>query len=182
MSRTFLIALRYALLLSAILLLLTIILQTDTRFLWKTLKEISGLWLGLGLLCILANFGCAAKRLQALIAPELSYIAVFEAVMAAFLLNYASMIQGLGIGAKIGLMKIHQVPVSRSMAGIASEITLDLLFTGCVAIAFVLATRAIPWAALDIGSYAMLVWAGAILVAIVGIVLLHRRDFFLRLR
>ena len=58
--------------------------------------------------------------------------------MAGYLLNYASMIQGLGLGAKIGLLKGENVPVNRSLAGSIGEILLDILFTATVSAIFLL--------------------------------------------
>jgi len=122
----------------AVFLLGALLLRADVKFLWQVLHTASVPWVFLSLLCIFYNFACAAKRYQILVAPKMDYAKIMEVIMAGFLLNYASMVQGIGIGAKVGLMKARQVPVSRSMAGIASEIGVDLLFTGCVGLVYIL--------------------------------------------
>ena len=138
LSKKLFIVLRYAMLFLALFLLGTLLLRADADYLWQVLRRASVPWVCLSLLCIAINFACAAKRYQILAAPEISYMKIMEVIMAGFLLNYASMVQGIGIGAKVGLMKARQIPVSRSMAGIASEIGVDLLFTGSVGLAYIL--------------------------------------------
>lgn len=97
---------------------------------------LSPAWVLLTLATIIANFLFAARRYQMLVANDLPFLKVLETIMVSFLLNYASMVQGLGIGAKIGMMKVDGVRASRSIAGIFSEIVFDLLFAVGVGIVF----------------------------------------------
>lgn len=131
--KTVLTFLRPVLLLLAILFLGRLLSQIGFELFVATIKTLSIFWVLLTLVCIVSNFACAARRYQALVAPEVAYLKVLEAVMASFLLNYASLVQGVGIGAKIGLMKARGIPASRSLAGILTEISFDLVFTLIVA-------------------------------------------------
>jgi uncharacterized membrane protein YbhN (UPF0104 family) len=110
----------------------------------KILKSLSFSWIGCAALCILANFGCAAYRFKVIVSSQLKYMAILEVVMASYLLNYASMVQGLGIGAKIGLMKSKGVEIKRSLAGIWVEILFDLFCTFPVALIYFLYYGVLP--------------------------------------
>jgi len=101
-----------------------------------TAKNLSPAWVGMALVFWAANLSLATLRFRSLAAPEMRFRHVLEVVMAGFLLNYASMVQGVGIGAKIGLMKGRRVPATRSLAASGGEVILDLLFTGLVTAAF----------------------------------------------
>lgn len=97
---------------------------------------LSPAWVLLTLATIIANFLFAARRYQMLVAGDLPFLRVLDTIMVSFLLNYASMVQGLGIGAKVGMMKVDGIRASRSIAGIFSEIVFDLLFAVGVGIVF----------------------------------------------
>jgi len=116
--------------------------------------------------CVLANFGFSALRYQTLVAPDKPFLMVLETIMASFLLNYASMIQGVGIGAKIGLMQANGIHSSRSVAGVVAEIGFDILFTCAVGLVFYLVS---PYASqlqnkLPVSPGVMLAVAGVVLL------------------
>lgn len=93
----------------------------------------------LALLAWLMNLLVAAQRFRALAAPHLKYFKVFEVVLVSYLLNYGSMVQGVGIGARVGLLKGEQVAVARSLAGTGAEVIFDLIFTVSVTLVFAIA-------------------------------------------
>lgn len=128
--------LRPVLLLVAILLLLYLIQKIGPAKLLALTLNFSPAWICAVILCCAVNISLAAIRYRTLVAPELEYSNVLEIVMAGYLLNYASMIQGLGLGAKIGLMKGQNIAVNRSLAGSIGEILLDIIFTGTVSAIF----------------------------------------------
>ena len=68
---------------------------------------------------------------------QLSFGYFLQVILASFLLNYASMVQGLGLGAKMGMLKTRHVPISHSSAGIWLEICLDILICSCIIAIFV---------------------------------------------
>ena len=171
--------LRYLLLAVAVTLLFVLLMRSDTAMLWQTLADMSLIWLVLSPLCIFINFACAARRYQALVAPDMPYKQVMEAVMASFLLNYASLVQGLGIGAKIGLMKARKVPVSRSMAGVASEVVIDFLFTAGVGLCFLLFYGAAILPEFDASRWSYLLVA-VLILPLLAVALLSVRSRYLQ--
>lgn len=181
MNNKFLAYLRPVLLLLAVAFLALLLSRVSSDDLTSMAQTLSPLWVLFVLLCITANFAFAAKRFQVMVAPQLEYLKVLEITLAGFLLNYASMVQGIGIGAKIGLMKARGVQVSRSMAGISVEILLDLLLTGIVAVIY-LHYRGL-FAELLSSMPALLLLLVLLLLlplAVLGFTLLSRRFTFLR--
>ena len=107
------------------------------------LKNLTGLilsfspkWIIVALICWAINLLIATFRLCFIASLKLPHTKVLKVIMVSYLLNYASMVQGLGIGVKIGMLKGHRVPVSRSLSGIGGEIFLDLFFTGLVTLLY----------------------------------------------
>jgi|GEM_PF-1868863 len=90
----------------------------------------------LAILAWLMNLMVAAQRCKSLAAPHLKYFRVFEVVLVSYLLNYGSAVQGVGIGARVGLLKGEQVAVARSLAGTGAEVIFDLIFTVSVTMIF----------------------------------------------
>lgn len=128
--------LRPFLLVVVVIVLVYLVHHVGPQKILDTVKGLSPAWVGLALLFGAANILLAALRFRALAAPDMKYRHVLEVVMAGFLLNYASMVQGVGIGAKIGLMKGRRVPAARSLAASGGEVILDLAFTGLVTAVF----------------------------------------------
>jgi len=132
-------AMRYirpVLLIIAIGLLVYLIHRAGPKELLDIVLGLSPAWIAAALFFGLINLMLAALRYKSLAARELKYHQVFEVILASYLLNYASMVQGVGIGAKVGLMKGRRVPASRSLGGAGGEVVFDLLFTGLVAAVF----------------------------------------------
>ena len=127
-------------------------------------------WLLLAFACMAANICLAALRYQRLMNTGLSFTYFLEVILASFLLNYAAMVQGLGLGAKIGMLKTRQVPVTQSSASIWLEICLDVLVCSML-VAIFLAIEFEP------GSEKLLVVViplGIVLAASVAVALLGR--------
>lgn len=116
--------------------LIYLIHRVGVQKLIETAKGLSPGWVAAALIFWALNVMTAAVRFRSLAAPEVKYIHVLEVVMAGYLLNYVGMIQGAGVGAKVGLMKGRQVAASSSLAGAGGEVILDFLFTGIVAVVF----------------------------------------------
>ena len=100
------------------------------------LLNLSPGYIFLALIAWLLNLSMAAQRFRSLAAPHLKYSKVFEVVLISYLLNYGSMVQGVGIGARVGLLKGEQVAVARSLAGSGAEVIFDLIFTVGVTLVF----------------------------------------------
>lgn len=118
-----------------------IILLLVTRIGWgrfvSIVRGLSPGWVFLALTAWLLNLSIAAQRFRSLAAPHLAYHKVLEVVLIGYLLNYASMVQGVGIGAKVGLLKGEKVAVARSLAGSGAEVIFDLIFTVAVTLVFI---------------------------------------------
>jgi uncharacterized membrane protein YbhN (UPF0104 family) len=128
--------LRYALLVVSVLILIYLVSQAGFRQIVLQLSSMHFGWLLLAFVFMAANFCFASLRYQCLINTELSFRHVLEVILASFLLNYASMIQGLGLGAKVGMLKARAVPISHSSAGIWLEISLDVLASSTIVMFF----------------------------------------------
>lgn len=128
--------LRPALLIAVILALVYLINRVGPKKMLNTFSSLSPEWMAASMLLWGMNIMFATWRYRSLAAPELKYAEVLEVMMTGYLLNYVAMVQGAGVGAKIGLMKSHNVPASNSLAGAASEVILDLLFTGMIVVIF----------------------------------------------
>ncbi len=127
---------RLALLIVAVFLLIYLINRVGHKELLGILSCLSPAWVLAALFFGFVNLMIAAMRYKSLAAQNVKYWKVFEVILASYLLNYASMVQGIGIGAKVGLLKGHNVSASRSLAGAGGEVIFDLLFTGLVAAIF----------------------------------------------
>lgn len=161
---------RILLLIAAVSLLVYLVAQVGFARIVQYLATMHTGWLFLAIACMGANICLAALRYQRLIHTDLPYRYFLEVILASFLLNYAAMVQGLGLGAKIGMMKTRHVPVTRSSASIWLEICLDVI----VCSIFVVTLLAIIS---ETSSSKMLVVAvplGFILAATVAIALLGR--------
>jgi|TARA_R110002073_G_scaffold129760_8_gene276163 uncharacterized membrane protein YbhN (UPF0104 family) len=128
--------LRYALLSLSVSLLLYLIVQAGVDEILLRLSEVHIGWLLLTFACMWGNLCSAALRYQCLLATRVSFLRVLEVIMASFLLNYGSMVQGLGLGAKVGILKARQIPVSQSSAGIWLEVCLDVLICSSIVTVF----------------------------------------------
>lgn len=100
------------------------------------IRKISPFYVSLALAVWLLNLVVAGLRFRSLSAPQLQYGKVFEVLLLSYLLNYASAVQGAGVGARVGLLRGEKVAVSQSLAGSGAEVLLDLLFTATVALIF----------------------------------------------
>ena len=113
--------LRYSLLAVSVSLLMYIIVRVGTDKIVSHLTNIHLGWTTLAMMCIAANFFFATLRYRLLLASDMNFKDLLEIVMASYLLNYASLIQGLGLGVKIGMLKARDIPISHSSAGIWLE-------------------------------------------------------------
>lgn len=177
--RRYMLLARLVLLGVAIFLIIFLADRVGFRNLLGILSGMSPHWVIAALFFGLLNFMIATVRYRSLIAHDLKYAKVFEVVLASYLLNYASMIQGIGIGAKVGLLKGHRVPASRSLAGAGGEVIFDLLFTGLVTGGFAIY---VGWGRSGLGSFRLEV-AGIIMgmLMIIGFGVIYyakKTDFF----
>jgi uncharacterized membrane protein YbhN (UPF0104 family) len=78
------------------------------------------------------NLALGTLRFRRFSRIDVSYSEAAEIYLTAFLLNYASMIQGVGVGAKISLLGEKNVAVPQSIATVILEVLFDVLFTGAI--------------------------------------------------
>ena len=107
---------------------------------WSRLVDIvSGMSIPLVLLALLPwviTLALGAYRLKLLARTDIPLFDIFTIYIYSYLLNYASAIQGVGTGAKIGLLRMKKISIAKSSASISLEIFYDLLLTVLVSLVF----------------------------------------------
>ena len=169
-SKTLFRLFRILLAFAAVALLVFLVAQVGFARILEHLSTLHLGWLSLAIGCMAVNISLAALRYQRLINTNLSFLYFLEVILASFLLNYAAMVQGLGLGAKVGMLKTRQVPITRSSASIWLEICLDVLVCS-ILVAVFLAIKFEP------GSEKLLIVAvplGIVVAASVAVALLGR--------
>lgn len=78
------------------------------------------------------NLALGTLRFRRFSRIDVSYREAAEIYLTAFLLNYASMIQGAGVVAKVSLLGEKNVAVPRSVATVILEVLFDVLLTGAI--------------------------------------------------
>jgi len=127
---------RYGVLLLACIFLFQLVSSVGFSSFQETLRGLSWCWIAAALLFVLGNFLIVTLRYRILVATNSTFLEITYVTATSFLLNYASMVQGLGMGAKVGLLKAREVPAAHSIAGITLEVFLDV--TCALVLVFVL--------------------------------------------
>ena len=100
---------------------------------WSNIVEIlstmSPSFLCLAILAWILNLIIGTLRFKRFLSTDLRFLEIFEVYLYGFLLNYAAAIQGLGIGARVGMLKMKKVRISKSSAGIGTEIIYDIILS-----------------------------------------------------
>jgi len=174
-SRQFIRLARLAVFIATLFLLIYLINRVGLKELSDIIFSLSPAWVVAALFFGLVNLMIAAVRYKCLAAQDLKYWNVFEVILASYLLNYASMVQGVGIGVKVGLLKGHQIPASRSLAGAGGEVVFDLLFTGLVAAIF---AGYVGWGKSGLGNLHPAVMAAAAIILGTGTLFFARTTEF----
>lgn len=107
------------------------------------LSELIGVWdsmnkfyVMLALVPWMLTLVFSAYRLKRIVNSDICFFDMFKIYIYGYLLNYASPIQGFGAGAKIAMLKMKNVKISRSSASVSSEIAYDILLTAVIAAIF----------------------------------------------
>ncbi|WP_460236493.1 lysylphosphatidylglycerol synthase transmembrane domain-containing protein [Aurantivibrio plasticivorans] len=119
---------RKALVLIAILLLFYLSVNFGLERLLSLFREIDIYWFLLVCVCVSVNFILVVLRYRYLVSIDLPLRGVAEVVASSFLLNYASMVPGVGAVAKVGMLKEWNIPVVRSSVAVGFELILDVFF------------------------------------------------------
>ena len=118
--------LKYILSLIGCFILFLIIRKAGWNNIIGILSMLSPSFLCLAILAWILNLVIGALRFKKFLSTDLKFLEIFKIYLFGALLNYAAPIQGLGIGARVGMLKMKQVSVSRASAGIGSEIIYDI--------------------------------------------------------
>lgn len=106
---------------------------------WGNITEILStmhpVFLCLAILAWILNLVLGTLRFKRFLATDLKFLELFEIYLFGSLMNYAAGIQGLGMGARVGMLRAKKVSVSRSSAGAGSEIICDIVLSAVIAIA-----------------------------------------------
>ncbi len=101
-----------------------------------TLKEMSKSYLLLAISMVTANFLLSASRLKIVTGTKQTYLNVLQILMYSMLMNYIISAKGFGQMVKVGLFKLKGDRISNSMAGVSSELILDIAAAGLIFLTF----------------------------------------------
>jgi uncharacterized membrane protein YbhN (UPF0104 family) len=74
----------------------------------------------------------AAVRFRRFLYSDLHFIEIFEIFLFGYLYNYAGGVQGIGVAARLGMLKLKDVDISKSSASIGSEIVCDAAISAAI--------------------------------------------------
>jgi len=143
-----------------------------------TFVNLDAKYLMLGLFFWVLNLLVATYRFKAFCDIELPFKKLFDIYLYGVILNYASAIQGLGIGTKIGLLKLNKVKVPKSAASISLEIIFDILFAGSVFIIFTLIYYDLIATKFGSANKFLILGLVAGILSLTGAMFLRKIDFF----
>lgn len=127
---------KFILMLAGILILALLIKKVGLRELWEIVKGMNPAYVALALVPWILTLVVGAYRLKRLVKADISFFEIFRIYCYGYLLNYASPIQGFGAGAKIAMLKMKKVKISRSSASVSSEIGYDIMLTLAIVLIF----------------------------------------------
>ena len=123
---------RYILLFAGVFLIFLVIRRIGLN---EFLRMISSLRLSFIILaCIIwaVTLFLAAFRFRLFLNSHLDFYEIFEIFLFGYLYNYAGGVQGVGIAARLGMLKLKKVDIARSSASIGSEIVCDALVSAAI--------------------------------------------------
>ena len=128
--------LKFILMFVGILILALLIKKAGLTKLWGTIIGMSPFYIMLAVLPWVLTMVLGAYRLKKIVNSKISFFDIFKIYSYGYLLNYASPVQGFGAGAKIAMLKMKNVKISKSSASVSSEIVYDIMLTLVVIILF----------------------------------------------
>lgn len=120
---------KFVLMLVGILILLLLIRKVGLDELLAVWNSMNKFYVLLAVVPWVLTIIFGAWRLKKIVNSDIGFFEIFKIYSYGYLLNYASPIQGFGAGAKIAMLRMKKVKVSRSSASIGSEIAYDILVT-----------------------------------------------------
>lgn len=127
---------KFILMLVGILILALLIKKVGVGELLEIIKGMNPFYIVLAIVPWILTLVIGAYRLKKLVKADIGFFEMFRIYCYGYLLNYASPIQGFGAGAKIAMLKMKKVKISKSSASVGSEIGYDVLFTLAIVVVF----------------------------------------------
>lgn len=127
---------KFVLMLVGILILALLIKKVGVKELFDIISRMNPLYVLLALIPWILTLVFGAYRLKRIVKAKISSYEMFKIFCYGYLLNYASPIQGFGAGAKIAMLKMKKVKISKSSASVSSEIGYDIIFALAIVIIF----------------------------------------------
>ncbi|MFC1729997.1 YbhN family protein [candidate division KSB1 bacterium] len=127
---------KFLLMLVGLLILVLLIKKVGLAQLMSIVNEMNPIYVLIAAVPWIFTMFAGAYRLKKLVSADINFFEIFKIYCYGFLLNYASPIQGFGAGAKIAMLKMKKVKVSKSSASVGSEIGYDILFSLAVVMIF----------------------------------------------
>lgn len=109
----------------------------------------------------------------------IGFVKVGKLYMQGVLMNYGSAIQGLGIGAKVVLIKMNNISVSRGSSVVTLEVLYDIIFCFFVSILFVffLGSDLLKFIGKFIGSSIIIILVCFVVVIIIFLIIRRKIEF-----
>ncbi|PIN86265.1 hypothetical protein COV19_05645 [Candidatus Woesearchaeota archaeon CG10_big_fil_rev_8_21_14_0_10_44_13] len=172
---------KFVLMLAGILILGLLIKKVGVRELWDIIRGMNPFYVMLAVVPWVLTLFSGAYRLKHIVDSDLSFFEVFRIYIYGYLLNYASPIQGFGAGAKIAMLKMKKIKISRSSASVSSEIAYDIILTLVIASVFFLYHINFVVTQLDgMLNTKLFIAAGVIVVFVLVMMWFFRKNDFVR--
>lgn len=127
---------KFVLMLAGIVILLLLIQKVGLDELLAVWNSMNKFYVLLAVIPWVLTIVFGAYRLKKIVNSDIGFFEIFKIYSYGYLLNYASPIQGFGAGAKIAMLRMKNVKISKSSASISSEIGYDIILTLVIAAAF----------------------------------------------
>jgi len=129
---------KFALLFLGIIILIFLIRKSGINVFLDIFTKLNWFYIIIAILLWIVVIILAAYRFHVIVNSELIFRESYKIYIYGFLSNYASFFQGLGMGVKVGLLKMKKVSITKSMATVTSELFYDIILSFFIVIVFFL--------------------------------------------
>jgi glycosyltransferase 2 family protein len=168
--------LKFVLFALGILIIFLLLRKTGLNNFYDVIKGLSIPLLFFAFLSWIANLVSSTFRFKKILDPKIKFIELMKIQLWGFLLNYAAAIQGVGLGAKAGLLKQRKIKISHSLGSIGSEIIYDIISAAFITIVFSLINiKSLSTLAQSI-NFKLIIVACFVLLIFVSIMIFSRKN------
>lgn len=172
---------KFVLMFVGLLILVLLIRKVGLNESIRIIKGMNPAYLIVALIPWVLTLVFGAYRLKRLVKADIGFYEMFRIYCYGYLLNYASPIQGFGAGAKIAMLRMKKVKISKSSASVGSEIAYDLIFTAVIVLIFFAYHFQFVYEQLKkVLNAELAVFGAAVIIAVLTAVFLLRKRVFFR--